>query len=214
MRTLLSRLRLLNVRYLRGHPARTLLSVGVIACSAALIVAVLGTYGSVSGSANRLAEQVAGNAALEITGITDAGLEDSLVATVERTDGVKAAVPLVQTPILVAGKRVMLFGTDERAGTLSSSLRHTIDDIPQDRVAAPGLWVGPAVTGVTQGHPAQVVSMTGNATEVPIAGVIPGENAQVINRGNIVIARLEFAQRLTGRPGRLDSVLVVAKTGA
>ena len=214
MRTLLSRLRLLNVRYLRGHPARTLLSVGVIACSAALIVAVLGTYGSVSGSANRLAEQVAGNAALEITGITDTGLEDSLVATVERTDGVKAAVPLVQVPILVAGKRVMLFGSDERAGTLSSSLRRTIDDIPKDKVPAPGLWVGPAVTGVTQGHPAEVVSMTGTATEVPIAGVIPGQHAQLINRGNIVIAQLGLAQRLTGRPGRLDSVLIVAKTGA
>jgi putative ABC transport system permease protein len=214
VRTLLSRLRLLNVRYLRGHPARTLLSVGVIACSAALIVAVLGTYGSVSGSANRLAEQVAGNAALEITGITDAGLEDSLVATVETTDGVEAAVPLVQAPVLVAGKRVMLYGTDERAGALSSSLRRAVDDVPKDRVAAPGLWVGPAVTGVTQGRPAEVVSMTGTATEVPIAGVIPGEHAQLINRGNIVIAQLGLAQRLTGRPGRLDSILIVAKTGA
>ena len=56
--------------------------------------------------------------------------------------------------------------------------------------------------------------MTGTATEVPIAGVIPGQHAQLINRGNIVIAQLGLAQRLTGRPGRLDSVLIVAKTGA
>lgn len=214
MRTLLSRLRLLNVRYLRGHPGRTLLSVGVIACSAALIVAVLGTYGSVSGSVRGLAEQVAGNAALEVTGITDAGLEDGLVSTIETTDGVRAAVPLVQAPVLLAGKRVMLYGTDERAAALSSSLRRAVDDVPKDRVGAPGLWVGPAVTGVTPGHPAEVVSMTGTATEVPIAGVIPGSHAQLINRGNIVIAQLRLAQQLTGRPGRLDSVLIVAQTGA
>lgn len=213
MRALLSRLRLLNFRYVRGHAARTVLSCGVLACSAALIVAVLGTYGSISGSANRLAEQVAGNAALEVTGVTDAGLEDSLFAIVEETDGVQAAVPLVQAPVLIAGKQVMLFGSDQRARKLSSSLRRAIDDVPRDSSARPGLWVGPAVAGATPGQIQQVVSMTGTATEVPIAGVVPGKNAAKVNHGNLAIADLRLAQQLTGRLGRIDSVLVVAKAG-
>jgi putative ABC transport system permease protein len=213
MRILLSRLRLLNVRYVRGHPARTLLSVGVIACSAALIVAVFGTYGSVSGSVSRLAEQVAGNAALEVTGVTDAGLEDRLVPVMEQTDGVEAAVPLVQALILLADKRVMLYGSDTRAAKLSSALRRAIDAVPKDRTATPGLWIGPGITGVTKGTRTRAVSMTGQATDVPIAGVIPGPDAAVVNHGKLAVAELRLAQQLTGRPGRLDSVLIVASTG-
>jgi putative ABC transport system permease protein len=214
VRATLSRVRLLNVRYVRGHPVRTLLSVGVIACSAALIVAVLGTYGSVSGSVSRLAEQVAGNAALEVTGVTDAGLEDRLVTLIEQTEGVEAAVPLVQAPILLADKRVMLYGSDTRAAKLSSALRRTIDKVPKERTAAPGLWIGPGVTGVTKGSQTRAVSMTGTATEVPIAGVIPGTDAALVNHGNLAVAELRMAQQLTGRPGRLDSVLIVAAAHA
>jgi putative ABC transport system permease protein len=213
MKSLLSRLRLLNVRYVRDHAARTLLFFGVIALSAALIVAVLGTYGSVSGSAQRLAEQVAGNAALEVTGVTDAGLEDNLVATIEQNDSVDAAVPLVQALVVIAGQQVMLYGSDQRARKLSSSLQRAIDDVPKDSAAVPGLWVGPGVAGVTRGGSARVVAMTGTVTDVPIAGVVSGDSAATINHGNLAIAELRLAQQLTGHPGRLDSIFVVADPG-
>lgn len=210
MSSFLSRLHVLNWRYVGGHPVRSILSCGVIASSAALIVAVFGTYGSVSGSADRLTEQVAGNAALEITGITDSGLDDSWMGVLQSTDGVAAAVPLVQAPILINGRRVMLYGSDERARKLSSALRRAIDDVPQDKNARPGLWVGPAVTGTKEGDVARVVAATGSAVLVPIAGTIPGANAAAVNHGNLAFAELHLAEELTGRPHRLDSVLIVA----
>ncbi|MBQ1125350.1 hypothetical protein, partial [Streptomyces sp. B15] len=74
-----ARLRLFNLRYLRRHPARTALSLGVLTVAAALIVAVLGIYGSVGGSSGRLAGQVAGNADGEVTGRTDEGLSAAAV---------------------------------------------------------------------------------------------------------------------------------------
>jgi putative ABC transport system permease protein len=211
--SVLSRLHLLNWRYVAGHRLRSILSCGVIASSAALIVAVFGTYGSVSGSADRLSEQVAGNAALEITGITDSGVADSWMGILQSTDGVAAAVPLVQAPILIDGRRVMLYGSDEHARKLSSALRRAIDDVPRDNNARPGLWIGPAVTGAKEGDVTRVVSTNGSTLQVPIAGTIPGANAATVNHGNLAIAELHLAEELVGRPHRLDSVLIVAAHG-
>lgn len=211
--TWLSRLRLLNVRYLVRHPIRTLLSLGVVAWSAALIVAVLGTYGSVGGSVSRLAEQIAGNASLEVSGVTDGGLDQALVPTIRAVPGVAAAVPLVQAPIVVEGQRILLFGSDDSARELSSSLRDAIDAVPRSSADTPGLWVGPGVTGVAQGSMTVVTAMTGAVTPVPIAGVLSGASASSLNSGRIAVAPLSVAQELTGRPGQLDSVLVVAAPG-
>jgi putative ABC transport system permease protein len=47
-----SRLRVLNVRELRTHWGRAVPSVVVVAVSAALLVAVLGVSGSITGSIN------------------------------------------------------------------------------------------------------------------------------------------------------------------
>jgi putative ABC transport system permease protein len=104
----------------------------------------------------------------------------------------------------------MLYGSDQRARKLSSSLQRAIDDIPKDKAATPGLWVGPAVAGVIPEQSTEVIAMTGIVTKVPIVGVIPGDSATTVNRGNLAVADLVLAQQLTGRPGRLDSVLVVA----
>ena len=44
-----------------------------MAVSAMYLVAVFGIFGSITGSVNRLADGIAGIAALEVSGITDAG---------------------------------------------------------------------------------------------------------------------------------------------
>lgn len=66
----LDRLRLFNIREFFVYLSRTAMSVAVIAVSAALHVAVFGISGSITESVNRLG---AGNAALEVSGVTDAG---------------------------------------------------------------------------------------------------------------------------------------------
>ena len=66
------RLWLLNVRELFAHFPRTVLSAVVMGISAGLLVAVLGLVGSVSSSVQRVSSSLAGNATLEVSGITEA----------------------------------------------------------------------------------------------------------------------------------------------
>src|SRR3981081_2597229 len=91
-----SRLTLLNVRELRTHWGRALASVAVVAVSAALLVAVLGVAGSITGSIDRLAPSIGGDAALEVSGVTGDGFDGSLLDTVAGVDNVTAAVPLTR----------------------------------------------------------------------------------------------------------------------
>ncbi|WP_234798161.1 hypothetical protein, partial [Mycobacteroides chelonae] len=65
-----SRLRVFSLRELTVHRRRTVASVAVMAVSAMYLVAIFGIFGSITGSVNRLADGVAGVAALEISGIT------------------------------------------------------------------------------------------------------------------------------------------------
>lgn len=81
------RLRLFNFGELIRHPGRTLMSGAVMGVSAALIVAVLSISGSVTGSVDKLTKGLAGTAELEVTGITDAGFEQSLLPGSRRRPG-------------------------------------------------------------------------------------------------------------------------------
>ncbi|MFF2654980.1 ABC transporter permease [Streptomyces sp. NPDC058045] len=212
-----ARLRLFNLRYLRQHPARTALSLGVLTVAAALIVAVLGIYGSVGGSSGRLAGQVAGNADIEITGRTDNGISARDAHRAAQVDGVKAAVPLVRSLVQVSGERALLFGTDKSASALGSDLTGVAGDAAR-QAAGGGVLAGPGITGISGGKDGtggtvRVASMAGASTEVPVAARLKGEKAGDVNDGVYLLAPLPVAQRLAGLGDRVDSVLVVAQPG-
>ena len=94
-----SRLRVFSLRELAVHRRRTLASIAVMAVSAMYLVAIFGIFGSISGSVNRLSDGIAGVAALEVSGITDAGFPDTITADVAAVPGVAAAVPMIRTSV-------------------------------------------------------------------------------------------------------------------
>ncbi|MBO8187680.1 ABC transporter permease [Streptomyces spirodelae] len=215
---LAARLRLFNLRHLRRHPARTALSLGVLTVAAALIVAVLGIYGSVGGSSGRLAGQVAGGADIEVTGRTDEGLTPAAVHRVDELGGVKAAVPLVRSPVEVDGERMLLFGTDRSAKALHSDLSDVAVDAVRDAAEGDGtepgaVFAGPGVQSGKKGGTVQVASMTGQSHRAPVAGTLSGGTAETVNDGAYLVAPLPVAQRLAGLGDRVQSVLVVAEPG-
>ncbi|MBA0049535.1 FtsX-like permease family protein [Streptomyces sp. AJS327] len=211
-RVILSRLRLLNFRYLRQHPARTALSLGVLTVSAALIVSVLGIYGSVSGSVGRLTGQVAGEAELEVTGRTDGGLSAAQAKRADEVDGVETAVPLVRAPVRVDGERVLLFGADSRASALRSDLSEMTAE-PSGNGGDSALFAGPNLD-VPGDKPLGIQSMAGQTQRMPLAGVLKGSAAGQVNDGQYLVAPLPVAQRLAGLGDRVESVLVVTEKGA
>jgi putative ABC transport system permease protein len=207
----LSRLRVLNVRELRTHWGRAVASTAVIAVCAALLVAVLSVSGSITGSIDRLATSIGGNADLEISGVTDDGVDESLMDTVAADPRVSAAVPLIRMPTTVNSDRVLLLGVGPNVSALHSDLEAAIRD--QLRTGTPGpsgpngVVVG-AGLGIGRGDTFDVGS-----TEVTAGAVVDGPAARRLNSGHFVIAPLALAQQIAGRDHRLDSILIFKNAG-
>ena len=140
-----SRLRVFSLRELIVHRRRTLASIAVMAVSAMYLVAILGIFGSITGSVNRLADGVAGIAALEVSGVTDAGFPESVAADVAKVPGVATAAPMIRMSAPTAAEPVLLFGADDRSRALEGALKDAVGVQVQTPTAQEGVRVGPGV---------------------------------------------------------------------
>src|SRR5690606_25586166 len=197
-----------NMGELLAHRGRTMMSLTVMGVSAGLLVSVLSISGSVTGSVDRLTRGLGGDAVLEVTGVTDAGFEQSLLASIATTPGVERAVPLLRTQVGGGEDRALLTGADasiaargsEPAGPMSAQATKLLS-VPNGVLVGDGL-------GRAEGEQFQL----GEAT-VTVAGVLDAETSDQLNSGHIVVAPLPLAQKITDRAGRLDSVQILAAPG-
>ncbi|MBC7301698.1 MAG: ABC transporter permease, partial [Nocardia sp.] len=202
------RLRLFNIGELLRHPGRTLLSGAVMGVSAALIVAVLSISGSVTGSVDKLTKGLAGDAELEITGITDAGFEQSLLPRIAATPGVATAVPMLRATLGAGPDRALLIGADQTMEALGSDLAGPMSQYTSKLVKTErGVLVG-AGMGLREGDPVAIGA--GTAT---VAAVLDSAATDRLNSGHVVAGPLPLIQFLTDRVGKLDSVQIVVKPG-
>ncbi len=204
-----SRLRVFSLRELAVHRRRTIATVAVMAVSAMYLVAVFGIFGSITGSVNRLSDGIAGIAALEVSGITDAGFPDTITADVAAVPGVATAAPMIRTSTSTPSGPVLLFGADDK----SAALRGALKDVVGGQLDTPsgvknGVRVGPGV-GYSTGQSFQLGSGT-----VTVTSVLEGRQLAELNDGHYVLAPLPLAQDVTGRHGQLDSILITTKPGA
>ncbi|WP_054814477.1 FtsX-like permease family protein [Nocardia arizonensis] len=204
----LDRLRLFNIGELLAHRGRTLLSLAVMAVSAALLVAVLSISGSVTGSVDKLTSALGGRAQLEVSGITDAGFEQDLLPRVAATPGVDKAVPMLRAQIGGDADRALLIGADANVAALGGDLAGPMSARAMSLLSVPnGVLVGSGM-GRSEGDTFPLGSGT-----VTVAGVLDDKASAQLNGGHIVAAPLPLAQRLTDRVGRLDSVQIVPTPG-
>ncbi|MGA9376813.1 MAG: FtsX-like permease family protein, partial [Mycobacterium sp.] len=200
------RMWLLNVRELFAHFPRTVLSAVVMGISAGLLVAVLGLVGSVTASVERLSSELAGNAGLEVSEITDGGFDESMLRAVRDVPGVQAAVPMIRTQIVADGKgRVLVVGADASAVNLEGALADPLVQRQGDLID--GVLVGDAM-GLAQGD-----SLVVGGQSVVVTGVLDAATSDRLNAGHVVVAPLATAQRLADRVGKLDSIQVVTEPG-
>jgi putative ABC transport system permease protein len=204
-----SRLRLFSLRELAVHRRRTIASIAVMAASAMYLVAVFGIFGSITGSVGRLADGIAGIAALEVSGITDAGFPDTITADVAAVPGVTTAAPMIRMSASTPSGPVLLFGADEKSAALRGALKDAVGGQLEARSEVPnGVQVGPGV-GYAKGETFQLGSGSVKVTEV-----LRGKQLADLNGGHYVLAPLALAQKVTGRLGQLDSILITTKRGA
>ena len=161
-----SRLRLFSLRELAVHPRRTIASIAVMAVSAMYLVAIFGIFGSITGSVNRLADGVAGIAALEVSGITDSGFPDSIAADVAAVPGVAVAAPMIRMSAPTATGPVLLFGADKRSAELGGAFTDALSQPLGELADTPdGVQVGPGL-GQAKGARFQLGSGTVTVTYV------------------------------------------------
>ncbi|HYB81808.1 MAG TPA: FtsX-like permease family protein, partial [Mycobacterium sp.] len=204
-----SRLRVFSLRELAVHRRRTIASIAVMAASATYLVAVFGVFGSITGSVNRLADGIAGIAALEVSGITDAGFPDAILADVAAVPGVATAAPMIRTSASTASGPVLLLGADASTAALGGALKDAVTRPLEALSSTPnGVQVGPSV-GYAKGETFQLGSGSVTVTEVLV-----GKQYADLNGGHYVLAPLALAQSVTGRHGQLDSILITTKPGA
>jgi putative ABC transport system permease protein len=204
-----SRLRLFSLRELAVHPRRTIASIAVMAVSAMHLVAVIGIFGSITGSINRLSDGIAGVAALEVSGITDAGFPDTITGDVAAVPGVATAAPMVRMSAPTASGPVLLFGAEKSSAQLGGALKDAVARPLEGLSAATdGVQVGPAV-----GHAKGDRFKLGTGW-VTVTDVLQGKQLADLNGGHYVLAPLALAQNITGRQGQLDSILITTKPGA
>ncbi|WP_406231816.1 FtsX-like permease family protein [Nocardia sp. NBC_01009] len=202
------RLRLFNIGELLAHRGRTLTSLTVMAVSAGLLVAVFSISGSVTGSVDRLTRSLGGKAALEITGVTDAGFDQQLQQRIATTPGVEKAVPMLRAQIGSGTERALLIGADASIAALGSELAGPMGAQGGTLLSVPnGVLVGAAM-GRIEGEKFALGSGT-----VTVAGVLDDKTSEQLNGGHIVAASLGVAQQVTGRTGRLDSIQIVPAHG-
>ncbi|HMS75315.1 FtsX-like permease family protein [Gordonia sp. (in: high G+C Gram-positive bacteria)] len=222
----LTRIRLINLRELRTHRLRVLTSLSVVVVSSALLIAVLGTYGSMTESVRQFNSAISGAAKLEVTAIGDAGLDAAIAGQIRgEVPGAKAVVPMIrgtarigsgttETDLEKPDKTVPLLGSDFRVSSLSGDLRKAMDqnenqkEETQSRFSteqlASGVIAGPG-TGLVKDQKTTI-----NGIPVTVLDVAGGD---ALNGGGFVFAYLNLAQRLTAKVGRLDSILIVPRDG-
>ncbi|MFG1933016.1 FtsX-like permease family protein [Mycobacterium sp. NPDC048908] len=204
-----SRLRVFSLRELIVHRRRTIASIAVMAVSAMYLVAVFGIFGSMTGSVSRLADGVAGIAALEVSGITDAGFPDAIAAEVAAVPGVATAAPMIRMSAQTQSGPVLLFGADKSSAELDGALKDAVAQPVEQLSQTPdGVQVGPAV-GRAKNDRFQLGS-----GEVTVTDVLQSSQLKDLNGGHYVLAPLALAQNVTGRPGQLDSILITVQPGA
>ncbi|GAB11744.1 putative ABC transporter permease protein [Gordonia araii NBRC 100433] len=231
LRAGLTRVRLLNLREIVTHRLRVVTSLSVIVVASALLVAVFGTFGSLTGSVRDMTAALTGEADLEVAGISDTGLDGRIAGQLRADlDDAQAVVPMIRAQVRLDPadaepatdpRLSLLIGSDQRVTQLSPQLRDALrqsegQEVDLDALRT-GVIAGPG-TGLRQGDRIKI-----NGVDVTVLQVAPAAGTEVLNRGNFFFAFLPLAQQITARAGggsaesgagRVDSLLIVAKPGA
>ncbi|WP_328661960.1 FtsX-like permease family protein [Nocardia salmonicida] len=207
----INRFRVLTLREIAAGAGRSAAVVLVIAVSAALLVAVLAIYGSLTNSVKQLTDSIAGDAQVVVSGYTDTGFDTAVVPRIAALPGVSVAAPIVQQQREIGGAAVTILGVDVSVLGLGSDLGQLAETglgpnspllkLRDGVVAGPGL-------GLAQGERLRIGEHT-----VTVAVVAGEADSAKVNGGRFVVAPLALAQRLTDHENRVDTVAIATKPG-
>jgi len=202
---------------LSNHKAQELLAGLGIAIGVALLFGVLVANSSLLGSAGQLVHGVTGKARLQLAARSPEGFEQRIARRVALLRGVRVAAPLLRENAVIVGPKgresVQLIGVTGAEVVLEGSATRNLGS--GALIVAGGLGLPSAVAeqigAQTNGH--VTLLSAGNAHRVEVRAVLGSQTVGPVANSPIVVGLLGLAQELTGKPRRVNQVLVEARPG-
>lgn len=203
---------------LRSRIVQELLALAGIAVGVALVFAALVANTSLTGSVRQLTSGIVGQTRYQLAARSPEGFDQSLLAEVQRLEGVKAAAPVLEVQANVIGptgsRSVLFVGGDPRFARLGGALlRHfTAAQLRQQQALALPAPMADAL-GVSLGEPVRLQIDT-STIPVPLGAELQQHDIGALVHSPVAIAPLPFAQRLSGMEGRVTRIFVEPEPGA
>jgi putative ABC transport system permease protein len=201
-----------TAREIQRRPGRTLLTLLGIVIGVAASVAISLTVQATRQAHRAMFEVAAGRAALEVIAEGMGGFEEKAASPVKAIPGVRAAVPVIQTPAALIGAGgavpVMVLGVDPRRDRAARDyfLR---EGRPLGR--GDGLLLETGFAGANHfalGNKVRLMTTTEDA-RLPVVGLLEPQGAAAFNGGAVAFMTLSTAQRLFGLKGKINSLELV-----
>lgn len=189
------------------------ISVGV-----ALVFAALIANTSLTGSIRELTGGIVGDAELQLSARSQSGIDERLLAEVERIDGVETAAPLLEARANVVGpggrSPVLLIGGDSSFSRLEGTMLPHFSEAELGRQTTIGLPLPVATRlGVALGQLLDV-EVGSRTVPVPLGAQLQRTDIGTLIDSPVALASLDIAQRLSGMEGRLTRIFVKASPGS
>lgn len=201
---------------LRAHPFQELLAAAGIAIGVALLFAVQVANSSITGSVEQLIHGITGRAQLELAARDEQGFDARLLRAVRGVPGVETAAPSLERRAIVVGPRgreaIELIGVDASLAGLGGSA--TRDFGPGGlTIQRAGILIPDHLARATGASSGSRVSLElgGRTRRVPIAATLSAAQIGPLTGSFVAVAPLDYAQRLTGMPGRISRIFVHAQ---
>ncbi len=207
-------------RRLRVHLVQELLAGVGVAIAVALVFAAMVANASVAGSAREVIDAVVGPANLQLHARDTDGLDERLLARVERLAGVEQAVPLLEQSATIVGPTGRRASVDLAGATASLG---QLDGLPR---TLPIAAFSPGGIGLTRATAEQLGITSSNATgvevslqlrgavhQLKVAAVLGREAAGALSQARVAVMPLASVQQLAGLQGRLTRILVQTRHG-
>ena len=203
---------------LRGRLGQELLALLGIAVGVALLFAALVANTSLTGSYQRLADGIVGEARLQVTARGSSTISESVLGEVERLPQVEKAAAVLEVRAEAVGegasRSVLLIGATSEFGELGSSFAHGFSYGFLADVKALALPT-PLVDALSLGLGEPVTLVIGDARQQARLGAkLQGSDIGPLLDSPVAIAPLRYAQELASKPGEISRVFVVPAPGA
>ncbi len=205
-------------REVLSRPGRATLTLLSIIIGVAAVVAVTVGTATTNRAFQEMYASVAGRAALEVVAPGDGSFDERVLDEIEKTPGVKIAVPTVQS--LSA-----LYHQEHRVGLFVMGIDPERDKAVRDYDLQQGRFFEKrhdallessfaAGLGVKVGDEVKLTTARAGVKSFTVCGLLSPRGVAGFKQGNVIFLPLRTAQRLFGYAGEVNTISVVLEEGA